>query len=190
MEKETERIAAIVRRVRDSYRPVSQERQRTDLDAAADKVLELTSEQLQRYGIAVEREKAFSQAGKLMLYVNPDDLEQVLLNLVLNAIDAMAQHGGTLRVSTALDKVQSPEGGPRPAARIQISDTGAGISPDMLPHIFEPFVTTRADQSTPPVPKTALGLSINYSIVQAYGGEITASSQVGVGTTFTVLLPL
>ena len=190
MEKETERIAAIVRRVRDFYRPVTQEKQRTDLDTVVDKVLELTSEQLQRYGIAVEREKASTQASELALYVNPDDLKQVLLNLALNAIDAMAQHGGTLRVSTALDKAQSPEGGPRPAARIQISDTGAGISPDMLPHIFEPFVTTRADQSTPPASKTALGLSISYGIVQAYGGEITASSQVGVGTTFTVLLPL
>jgi signal transduction histidine kinase len=189
MEKETERIAAIVRRVRDFYRPVRQEKRLIDIRAVVNDVLELAGEQLLRYNIAVERDMAGNEADQLpLINVNRDDLKQVLLNLVLNAIDAMETSGGTLRVRTAPDRIQPPGTEPRPAVRIEIGDTGTGIPPEFLPHIFEPFVTTRPDQATPIVPKAALGLSISYGIIQAYGGEISVSSQTGIGTTFTILL--
>lgn len=191
MEKETERIAAIVRRVRDFYRPVRQEKPHADLCVAMDKVIDLTREQLLRYNITVEQDLVTDEGDELpLLRVGPDDLKQILLNLVLNAIDAMETTGGTLRVCARPAQIESPDAGPQPVVRIQVSDTGVGIPPDMLPHIFEPFVTTRADQATPAAPKAALGLSISYGIVQANGGQITVSSQVGAGTTFTLLLPI
>jgi len=191
MEKETERIAAIVKRVRDFYRPVHQEKNYADLRVAMDKVIEMTREQLLRYNITAEQDLVTDEGDELPLVrVSPDDLKQILLNLVLNAIDAMETTGGTLRVCARPDHTESPDAEPQPVVRIQVSDTGIGIPPDMLPHVFEPFVTTRADQATPAAPKAALGLSISYGIVQANGGQITVSSQVGAGTTFTLLLPV
>jgi signal transduction histidine kinase len=187
-EKEIERIANIVRRLRDFYRPSRQGTQPTDLHAVLESVLALTGNQLQNNNVVVKREWA---DGLPLIQANPDQFKHVFLNLALNAADAMAEHGGTLRVRTALDQLPSQRGqGLLPAVRIEFSDTGSGIPPEMLPHIFEPFVTTQPDKPTPTPDKTALGLSISYAIVQAHGGQITVTSEVGVGTTVTILLPL
>jgi signal transduction histidine kinase len=70
----------------------------------------------------------------------------------------------------------------RPAVQIEFSDTGEGIPAELLSHLFEPFVTTTPD-------KTALGLAISHSIIQAHNGDIRVTSRAGQGTTFTVLLP-
>ncbi len=91
--------------------------------------------------------------------------------------------GGTLHIRTVADQMQD-RNSPRllPAVRVEFRDTGVGISPEALPHLFEPFFTTK-DRGT------GLGLSISYGIIEAHGGEMTVSSQPGVGTTFTILLP-
>jgi signal transduction histidine kinase len=192
-EQSTERIAQIVHRVRDFYRPTRQAMRPTDLHTVLDTVLDLAGEPLQRENITVVRDWT---SGLPLIQANPSDLKQVFLNLVLNAVDAMAappsesRQGGTLRVRTAPDEIQSRAGAPQPAVRVEFSDTGKGIPPDLLPHIFEPFATTRPDTAVPTPEKTALGLSISYGIIQAHGGQITVTSQVGVRTTFTVLLPV
>jgi two-component system NtrC family sensor kinase len=185
-ETEIERLTAIVRRLRDFYRPTHQERHLTDVRAVLESVLELTGKQLQHSHIAVERE----DLGRLpLIWANADHLKQVFLNLVLNAIDAMSTpaadgaRGGTLHVRTALDTC-GPRGGPaRPAVRIEFSDTGEGISPEVMSHLFEPFVTTKPDG-------TGLGLSISYGIIGAHDGQITVNSQAGKGTMFTIWLPV
>jgi signal transduction histidine kinase len=105
------------------------------------------------------------------------------LNLVLNAIDAMGEQGGTLRVRTALDQMTGRDHQLLSAVRIEVSDTGEGIPPEILDHIFEPFVTTKKTG-------TGLGLSISYGLIEAHNGRITVTSQVGAGTTFTILLPV
>ena len=120
-----------------------------------------------------------------MVQATPDHLKQVFLNLVLNAIDAMSgegRSGGTLSIRTALDQMQTADNRWLPAVCIELSDTGNGIPPEILPRIFEPFVTTKGTG-------TGLGLSISYGIIEAHGGRITVASEVGVGTTFTVMLP-
>ena len=185
-EQSSERIANIVRRVREFYRPASQAMRPTDVRTVLEAVLELADNQLKRGNVAVEQE----QVGDLpLVQANADELQQVLLNLVLNAVDAMAApaaggaHGGTLRVRMGRDQMQTRDGSARPAVRIEVSDTGDGIPPELLPHIFEPFTTTHPD-------KTALGLSISYAIIEAHGGQMTVTSQMGVGTTFTILLPV
>jgi len=179
-EQSSERIANIVRRVREFYRPASQAMRPTDVRAVLEAVLALADNQLKRGNVAVEQE----QVGDVpLVQANADELQQVLLNLVLNAVDAMEAHGGTLRVRMERDRMRTRDGPARPAVRLEVSDTGDGIPPEILPHIFEPFTTTHPD-------KTALGLSISYTIIEAHGGQMTVASQMGVGTTFTLLLPV
>ena len=110
---------------------------------------------------------------------DPAQLEQVLLNLVVNARDAMPE-GGRLVIETAA--ADGADG--RPGARLSASDTGCGIDPAVRPHIFEPFFTTKEVGKG-----TGLGLSIVYGVVMQAGGTITVDSAVGRGATFVIWLP-
>jgi two-component system NtrC family sensor kinase len=178
---EMQRIASIVRRVRDFYRPAPAELKPTDIHAVLTSLLELVGKQLQENNVTVERDWA---AELPMIEANPSYLKQVFLNLVLNAVDAMSEHGGTLCVRTSLDQMQSPrEKQQTPAVRIEFTDTGTGMPPEVMAHLFEPFVTAKKDG-------TGLGLSISYGIIEAHDGQISATSQVGVGSSFTVMLPV
>jgi two-component system NtrC family sensor kinase len=115
----------------------------------------------------------FTPAQELPLVQgNADQLRQVFLNLVLNAIEAMP-NGGTLTVRT--------EAGPS-VVLIEIQDTGVGIPDDIRPHLFEPFFTNKPNG-------TGLGLSISAHIVTQHGGHIDVESAPGQGTTFRLVLP-
>ena len=105
---------------------------------------------------------------------NPRNLEQVFLNLFLNAMEAMPD-GGTLRITAT-----HADG----SVRVAVRDTGSGINPEHLDKIFEPFFTTKEAGEG-----TGLGLSVSYSIVEKHGGRLEVESQMGQGTTFTVTLP-
>ncbi len=110
------------------------------------------------------------------IFASPSELQQVLLNLVNNALDAMGPEGGTIEVSTRVKEDN---------IIIDVADTGQGIPKAILPRIFDPFFTTK------PVGKgTGLGLSICFGIVKKMGGSISVNSAVGVGTTMHVHLPL
>lgn len=117
---------------------------------------------------------------------NRGQLEQVIMNLAVNARDAMPS-GGTFTVRTAF---AAEGGGPAPAEpgcgflKLSFEDTGTGIPPEVLPNIFEPFFTTK-----PPGKGTGLGLATVYSIVRGHGGSIEAASEPGKGTRFEILLP-
>ena len=102
-------------------------------------------------------------------------IEQVLVNLITNAVQAMPG-GGTLRVN-----LSQSDG----VAAVAVQDTGSGISPENLSRIFDPFFTTKPEGEG-----TGLGLSVSYGIVSNHSGRIEVESQVGQGTTFTVLLPM
>jgi signal transduction histidine kinase len=103
----------------------------------------------------------------------PDQLTQVLLNLVINAIEAMPEGGElSLTSSTADDWLH-----------VAIHDTGPGINPDEAAKIFEPFYTTKADG-------TGLGLAVSYGIIERHGGRITVEGSAQSGTTFTLALPV
>jgi len=125
-------------------------------------------------------------------YVQADTsmMEQVILNLVVNARDAMPA-GGLLRVATMETSRDEDQARTHPEARagdfvcLMVSDTGSGISPEVLPHIFEPFFTTKEVGKG-----TGLGLATVYGIVQQHQGWIEVISQVGEGTAFKVFLPV
>ncbi len=111
------------------------------------------------------------------VYVDPKQMQQVFLNLILNALQAM-QNSGVLTIGTILY-----ESGGRKWARISIADTGPGIPAQLLPKIFTPFFTTKAQG-------TGLGLAICHKLVTQHGGELNVMSEDGAGTVFTVDLPV
>jgi len=108
--------------------------------------------------------------------VSPSEMQQVLLNLINNAIDAIGTGGGEVTITTRVDEDN---------VVIDVEDTGHGIPKAIMPRIFDPFFTTK------PVGKgTGLGLSICYGIVKKLGGDITVNSAVGLGTAFHIHLPI
>jgi signal transduction histidine kinase len=169
-EDEIERIATIVRRVREFYRPSGQEHAPTDLHQTLESVLELSGKELQHSYVNVER--IWDPAIPLIV-ANPDHLKQVFLNLVINAIDAMPE-GGDLTIRTILD---------HESVNIEFTDNGVGMLPNVQARLFEPFFTTKPQGS-------GLGLSISYGIIQEHRGQILVQSEEGKGTTFTIVLPI
>jgi two-component system NtrC family sensor kinase len=175
---EVARIARLVERLHDFYRPARPGVQPIEADAAIEAVLALVARQLWYGNVTVVHDGA---SQPIQLKTNADQLKQVLLNLTLNSLDAMPQ-GGTLSISAHLDTLRRDDR-IQPAVRIDLSDTGHGISPEHLPRIFEPFFTTKEQGS-------GLGLSISYELIKTLGGEMSVTSEVGTGTTFTIRLPL
>ena len=201
LEAEVERIAAIIQRMHDFhrasadpagladislrtleefYRSSQQELQYVALSSILEEALQLMSHQFQKHKIMVN---PLWPADLPRIQVNPDHLKQIVLNLVINAIEAMATKGGTLYLSANPDHIQLSQGQPLPVVRLEISDTGPGVPPEIQPKIFDPFFSTKAQGS-------GLGLFVSEKIVEAHQGQMWLESQVDLGTTFTVLLPV
>jgi signal transduction histidine kinase len=172
IERETGRSLEILKNLLRFARQETAEMSLIDLHAVAADTIRLVTHQL-----AMRKVEVVSRVGDepIQIQGNANQMEQVLLNLMMNAGDAM-EKGGTVTVTTDVD------GG---SARIRVADTGTGIPPEVVGRIFEPFFTTK------PVGKgTGLGLSVSYGIVKEHKGEITVQSKRGEGTTFTILIPL
>jgi signal transduction histidine kinase len=131
-------------------------------------------------GIKIEKELA-DELPRAML--DRQQIKQVLLNLLLNAMDAIESPNGALRVRTKT--ITNPQGTAR--IQIEIEDTGQGISAANLEHIFDPFFTTK--HTSGEKQGTGLGLTIVHQIIREHQGEITVQSTEGVGTTFRITLP-
>lgn len=132
------------------------------------------------HGIKIEKELA-SDLPRVML--DRQQIKQVLLNLLLNAMDSMAEAGGRLRVQTR--RLVKPGG--HDWVHIEIEDNGEGIQETNLEHIFDPFFTTK--HASGEHEGTGLGLTIVHQIIQEHHGDIRVKSSIGVGTTFFVSLP-
>ena len=135
--------------------------------------LVLVDHQINRSLISVRR---ISDARRAVL-VNRTELQQVIINLVINAIHAMPE-GGELRLATRDNDIDGIEG-----VLIEVADTGSGIDPQHLKKVFDAFFTTRPQRGT------GLGLSISYSLIARYGGRMWVESELGKGATFFVWLP-
>jgi PAS domain S-box-containing protein len=167
------RAANVVAQLRALQRPSRAEaREPTDLSALVDHVLVLTRKQCQDRGVRVTWEAA---PGLPRVSIVKDAMQQVFLNLVLNAIDAMAG-SGDLRIRAFA--TQHP-----PEVSIAFADGGPGISPEQREHLFEPFWSTKAEG-------LGLGLFISQTTVLQHQGRIEVESQEGRGATFTVWLPV
>jgi signal transduction histidine kinase len=174
--KEARRARSVVRRLLDFARQAETIRVKADINEIVDDVLMLTKHLMQSSNVKPE-----IRLGENLAWVSVDrnQIKQVVINLVNNALYAMPD-GGRIVVET---QEQIRFG--RNWLKLSIRDNGVGISPENLERIFEPFFTTRGDRGG-----TGLGLSVTYGIVTDHGGMIEVESQVKVGSTFIVWLPM
>jgi two-component system sensor histidine kinase HydH len=174
LEHETERIRTTIGDLLDFARPSSQEITELDLNIIVREVCAMISCNKEFRAINIEQEL---DPALPILQGNDRLMRQMLLNLVLNACDAMQPDGGTLKIETALDT-----GAVADTIRIVVCDTGRGIEPDEQKKIFDPFFTTKDNG-------TGLGLANVHRIVELMAGSISVESAAGRGAAFTILLP-
>lgn len=174
--EQTFRASEIVNSLLDFSRTSSSDLSRCDINRTIEDTVDLIAPQLRKGGVAVEK----NLAGTAVVLASKGKLQQVLLNLFLNARDAMPD-GGTLRVSSQVESARSGQD----CVQVLVRDTGTGIAPDEQRRIFDPFFTTKA-----PRHGTGLGLAVTYGIVQEHGGTISVESEPGDGTTFELRFPL
>jgi len=177
--QEVERIDRLVHQLLEFAKPRPLTLICVNVDELVEDTLNLLSNRFLKQKINVEKEFFKEQDGTL--YVDPNQFRQALLNIFLNAIEAMP-NGGTLRVSAKFNNISNVSQN-RSYFHVVIEDTGYGIDPQDLPHIFDPFFSKKDGG-------TGLGLSITHGIIKEHGGKIRAESQIGVGTKFIIELPL
>jgi two-component system NtrC family sensor kinase len=173
IEGESRRCGTIVKNLLTFARQAPLNPQKNDLNAIVERCLLLIGHQMNLQNIDLEKNLA---TGLPPLYCDAGQVQQALLALLMNAVEAMP-HGGRLGVQTAFDLT-------RRLGRVVVSDEGAGIPAHILPHIFEPFFTTKEEGRG-----VGLGLAIAFGIIHQHGGNIEVASTPQKGTTFTVLLP-
>ena len=182
--RETKRCASIIRRLLDFAREKTPEKQLVDLNGLIEETVRFVerSAALQQIDIAMQLDTALPH-----LYVDADLIKQVLMNIIVNAQQAISERGNIIVCSRLLEgkRLADLADASGPVVEIAISDTGCGIPQANLQRIFEPFFTSKEVGKG-----TGLGLSVSYGIVRAHGGEIEVESTVGEGTTFRVFLPV
>jgi PAS domain S-box-containing protein len=172
VEAQTDRVARIIKNLLTFARSPSEASfQRVDLKQSLEEILSLIDYKLKNMNIRLVLELASVPP----IYAQGERLQQVFINIILNALDAMPS-GGELRIRLALE-----DG----AEVVRITDTGTGIKPEHRSRIFDPFFTTKGVGKG-----TGLGLSISYAIVKEHDGRIDVQSEVGRGSTFTITLPV
>lgn len=170
--EEIVRMGKLVQQMLDFYRPQSVEREPVNVNRILKHVLQMSQERFVDNIVNVETHFASNLPE---IQGSPDQLKQVFLNIVMNAIDAMP-NGGNIEIATKnIHKT----------VEISFYDNGIGIEQDKLTNIFDAFYTTKARASG-----VGLGLSVSYGIVRSHGGKILVKSEVGEGAKFTVQLPV
>jgi len=174
--EELERTADIVTQLRDLGREAELgQKKPTDLNEFVEKILLLTRKRSQNQGVDVDWQPAEELPS---VRLSPEGMQQVLLNIILNALNAMEEKEDGRKLVISTGSTDQPEG-----ISVTVRDTGVGIEADMLEHIFEPFHSSRSEG-------LGLGLFISRNIVEEHGGRIDVESVPGDGATFTVWLPI
>jgi signal transduction histidine kinase len=168
--EEIDRIDKLVRNLLDFSKPTPPSLKETDLPQLIHQTLDLLQNQISKQDITLQKD---IPEIDIVTLVDPNQIKQALLNLFLNAIEAMP-NGGSLNVSLRKEDKNIV---------LNIMDNGSGIIPEDLPHIFEPFYSKKNKG-------TGLGLAVTYGIIQEHQGKIQVKSEVNIGTTFRIILPL
>ncbi|MGD0919204.1 MAG: ATP-binding protein [Thermodesulfobacteriota bacterium] len=171
--EQTTRCRNIVRGLLDFARQRKPDKREWDIHTLIERTLTLVEKQAPFQNIKVTKE---FKTGVPPLFVDGDQIQQVFMNILLNAADAMAGNEGTLTIKTDLrDGI----------TEVSFRDTGGGIAKEHLSKLFDPFFTTKETGKG-----TGLGLAISYGIIQSHGGDIEVESEVGKGSTFRIKLPI
>jgi signal transduction histidine kinase len=173
VEGETERIQAVVRSLLDFAKPKELNLDKADMNEVIRTSLRLVQNMLDVSNIETV---LYLAEGLPPVLIDKPQIQQVLVNLITNAIQAMSS-GGRLNISTRIGK--EPD-----TVEASILDTGKGIPQEFMPHIFDPFFSTKEEGGT------GLGLWVSYGIIKNHKGNIFAESKIGSGTVFTVQLPV
>jgi len=176
IDEETKRCQRIIQELLQYSRPKNADLCPTDVKQAIDKTMNMVANRLYKQKIET---RAMIADDLPLIPADPQQLEQVLINLFLNAIDAMPK-GGNLEVEATLKATQENT----PSLVITVIDSGSGIDPEDLAKIFQPFFSAKKGKGI------GLGLSISERIIKNHGGTIAVESMPGKGTTFRILLPL
>lgn len=178
--RETKRCRDIVKGLLDFARQTPPDRQPTDLNVVIRRAVSVVMNQLSldHVDLALDLDADVPPTP-----ADANQLEQVVINLLLNAADALGDRGGRIRIASRQAEVEEALGS-RSIAEFVVEDAGRGISADDMRHIFEPFFSTKGTRGT------GLGLAVTWGIVKAHGGTIDVRSEDGKGTRFTVRLPL
>jgi len=182
IDREASRMGRIVRQLLDFARRRGPEGTASDVGAMAARCLDLLAPMAKQAAVTTLLDDVV--AAPLRALIDEDSLQQVLTNLIVNAVQAMSP-GGELRVTAIRERVADPDApgaAATPCIRIDVADTGGGVPKDAVAHIFEPFFTTKQ-----PGDGTGLGLAVVYGIVVDHRGWITVDSSER-GTTFSVFL--
>ena len=177
--RETQRMSRILRQMLGFYRPTTSMGP-TDINALVLEAETLVAKRLRENSVRIEKELLPTLP---LIHASADQLKQVLLNLFLNATEAMPK-GGRLIVATQTGGGGELDAYSADVVRIDVRDTGTGISEEAVARIFEPFFSTKMEKGT------GLGLWVSHGIVQAHGGTLKVRSRAGHGTTFTITLPI
>jgi len=171
---ETQRCATIIRQLLDFSHETEPETKRSSVNGVLRRALSLVERQALFHDIRVEQHL---DGALPPLDLDSSQMEQVFLNLLMNAAEAMPD-GGTLTLESRLDAATD-------TVQVVVRDTGVGIPPENLGRVFDPFFTSKE-----PGKGTGLGLAVTYGILQRHGGGVTVESEPGQGTTFTITLPV
>ncbi len=172
-DRECDRMSDLIDKLRDFHRPSSGKKELFDVHLAINDTLLLSGKKLQNRHIKLEKDFCDNLP---LIEVVPDQIKQVILNLINNAEHAiLKEEGGKIRITTETNN---------DCVKINIQDNGCGINSRDIKSIFEPFYSTKG------IKGTGLGLSISYGIIKEHGGEITVNSREGAGTIFTITLPV
>jgi len=182
--KETKRSAAIIRRLLDFAREKAPEKKFADLNRLVEDTVRIVEKPAHLRDIRIELDL---ERGLPPVWVDANMIEQVIMNMLVNAQQAIEGEGSITVRTRRSPQPKSPELGAKavPMVEITISDTGCGISEGDMKRIFDPFFSSKEVGKG-----TGLGLSVSHGIVEAHGGVIEVESTVGKGSTFRVYLPL
>jgi two-component system NtrC family sensor kinase len=175
--RETKRCRGIIRELLDFARPTAPARKPTDLNEVVRRALAVVTNQFHehRVELVLDLAEALPEA-----FADGNQIQQVVVNLLLNAADAIGPDGGQIHIATAELPAADPDGA---GVELRVADTGSGIRPEDLPHIFEPFFSSKGNRGT------GLGLAVTWGIIASHHGTIQVQSEPGHGTRFTLRLP-
>jgi two-component system, NtrC family, sensor kinase len=182
--KETKRSAAIIRRLLDFARETAPEKKFADLNRLIEDTVRIVEQPAHLHDIRIDLDLDRSLPP---VWIDANMIEQVIMNMVVNAQQAIEQEGSITVRTRRTPQPKSPEPGAQPVPMVEISiiDTGCGIPEGSMTRIFDPFFSSKEVGKG-----TGLGLSVSHGIVKAHGGMIEVESKVGAGSTFRVYLPL